>query len=97
MTKTVKLIKRDKVWVTELLGRERNFRLEHDGDYRWRSLGVIPGTAVEFECDSCGNLIDVVNLSTGQSVDGVIELSNVHPVAMMMSVTTPVRIEEATC
>lgn len=84
---SVKLIKRDKVWVTEFLGKERHFIIESDL-VTWRSLGVHPSGAVEFQIDLGGTLENVRSINTGEEIDEL-EIPRGHSIAGMIKATKP--------
>lgn len=87
MGTVIKLIKREKVWVTELMGTERNFQFDLDENSTWRSLGLHPEGAVQFECDLRGNLEKLVLCKTGQELD-YLEIPKNNQVAMLVQVTS---------
>lgn len=84
---SVKLIKRDNVWVTEFLGKERHFIIDTDL-VTWRSLGVHPSGAVEFQIDLDGTLENVRSIFTGEDIMELDIPSN-HSVAGMIKATKP--------
>lgn len=81
----VKLIKRDNVWVTEFLGKERHFIIDNDLS-TWRSLGIHPGGAIEFKIDPRGNLETVRCIFTGEDITEL-DIPNMHSVAGMIKAT----------
>lgn len=87
MGTVVKLIKRERTWVTELLGAERNFQFDLDENSTWRSLGIHPEGAVQFECDMRGNLEKLVLCKTGEELD-YLEIPKNNQLSMLITVTT---------
>ncbi|WDS62080.1 hypothetical protein [Pseudomonas phage D6] len=83
----VKLIKRDNVWLTEFLGKERHFIIETDL-VTWRSMGIHPSGAVEFQVDLDGTLNSVRSIYTGEEISEL-DIPKMHSVAGMIKATKP--------
>jgi len=83
----VKLIKQDNVWVTEFLGKLRHFIIETDL-VSWRSLGIHPSGAVEFNVDPDGSLTSVRSIYTGEEISEL-DIPKRHSVAGMIKATKP--------
>lgn len=91
----VKLIKQGDVWVTEFLGKLRHFQI-HSDLVSWRSMGIIPGAAVEFFTDLDGALLNVVDLKTGEQLTEL-DIPKMHSVADTIKPTKLFIAPEATC
>jgi hypothetical protein len=88
----VKLIKCGNVWVTEFLGKLRHFIIDSDL-VSWRSLGVHPSGAVEFNIGLDGTLESVRSLATGEDLLEL-EIPKGHSVANTIK-ATKAYVEEA--
>lgn len=66
-------------WLTEFFGKLRHFIMESDL-VSWRSMGILPGAALEFTTDLNGALLSVRNLATGELLDAL-EIPKMHSVA----------------
>lgn len=75
----VKLMQVGNVWVTEFLGKARHFIMD-SSLVTWRSLGILPGAALEFSTDLDGSLLSVRNVATNQLLSEL-EIPKQHSVA----------------
>jgi hypothetical protein len=89
---SVKLIKRGTTWVTEFMGKERHFILENDL-VNWRSMGILPTSAIEFDCELDGTLLTATEIRTGNALEELDIPSN-HVVAKMVIPTKPFVVKE---
>lgn len=87
MGTVTKLIKRHSTWVIEFLGTERNFQFDLDDNSTWRSLGIHPEGAVQFECDMRGNLEKLVLCKSGVELE-YLEIPKNNPLNRLITVTT---------
>lgn len=81
----VKLTKRGSTWVTEFMGKERHFVMDNDL-VTWRSLGILPSSAVLFETHLDGSLISATEVVTGNELESL-EVPAQHVVAKMIRPT----------
>ena len=75
----VKLMQGGGIWLTEFLGKFRHFIMESDL-VSWRSMGILPGAALEFTTDLDGALLSVRNIATDEFLDAL-EIPKMHSVA----------------
>ncbi len=75
----VKLMQVGGIWLTEFLGKFRHFIMESDL-ISWRSMGILPGAALEFTTDLDGALLSVRNIATDEFLDAL-EIPKMHSVA----------------
>uniref|UniRef100_A0AB39CCJ9 Uncharacterized protein n=1 Tax=Pseudomonas phage RVTF4 TaxID=3236931 RepID=A0AB39CCJ9_9VIRU len=83
----VKLTKRGNEWTVEFLGKERHVKLESEL-VTWRSLGILPHSAIEFNLDLDGAIESIVELST-QTELTELDIPKNHSVAGMVRPTKP--------
>lgn len=89
----VKLIKQGDTWVTEFLGKLRHFLIDSDL-VTWRSMGIIPGAAIEFNIDLDGTLLTAKDMSTGLEINEL-EIPKRHALADTIKATK--LYKEQTC
>lgn len=83
----VTLTKRDNVWTTEFLGKERHVLIESDL-VSWRSLGILSDSAIEFELDLDGTIIKITKVASGEELETLV-IPKRHTVAGMVRPTKP--------
>lgn len=83
----IQLTKRGNEWTTTFLGKERHVLIESDL-VSWRSLGILPNSAVQFDVDLSGNIENIVVVATGEELQQL-EIPNRHTVAGMIRPTKP--------
>lgn len=81
----VQLTKRGNVWTTTFLGKERHVLIESDL-VTWRSLGILPDTAIEFNVGLDGGIESIIALAKGQELEEL-EIPKNHVVAGMVRPT----------
>lgn len=83
----IQLTKRGNQWTTMFMGKERHVILESEL-VNWRSLGIIPTDAVEFEVDLDGTIIKISTVHDGAELTEL-EIPKNHSVAKMVRPTKP--------